>query len=37
MLMADVKDCFIKSLDEADTGIKSRVMFINKLLKCIDP
>ena len=32
ILMADIKDCFSKHLDEFDSGIKSRVMQLNKML-----
>lgn len=33
IIMAEVKDCFINSLDESDSGIKSRINNLNLLLK----
>ncbi|EAR82239.2 rab-GTPase-TBC domain protein (macronuclear) [Tetrahymena thermophila SB210] len=37
IVMAEVKDCFIKSLDDSDSGIKARINNLNLLLKDIDP
>lgn len=34
--MAEVRDCFIKVLDDSDSGIKSRINEVNQLLKKVD-
>lgn len=36
IIMTEVKDCFIKSLDESDSGIKARINNLNLLLKQVD-
>jgi TBC1 domain family member 13 len=36
MLMAECKDCFIKNLDRADTGILARIGQLNQLLRSVD-
>lgn len=36
MLMGELKDAFIRSLDESESGIKARVMGLNLMLKTVD-
>jgi hypothetical protein len=36
ILMAECKDCFIKNLDSADTGILAKINILNNLLKKTD-
>lgn len=36
MIMADVRDCFLRDLDESDSGIRARIQQLNELLKKVD-
>jgi hypothetical protein len=35
-LMSEIKDIFIRSLDNTETGIQTRIKFVNSLLKLMD-
>ena len=36
ILMGEVRDCFIKVLDDSDSGIKARVTHLNNILRKVD-
>lgn len=36
IIMAEARDCFLKSMDDSDSGIRARIFQLNNLLKKVD-